>query len=318
MEMESRDEILVKIGELEAQKRVLIALQAGEPSADLIAEFQALQNSLSTSNTALTDFANNTESLRQKCLISRIQAKASNTTLDTTDCELYAQASGSAGDTVAANTELYACVEDLDYQINSFELGREALNETAVQIEQQITALKQRLATTDVKFSHLARDAQHAADTQDQLDSKWLAFSFDSSRQTASSFSSYAARSSQIAASGGASGLFWRAKASFSYSRSSSESSFEASMNSAKTVVSGELLRVTVQRPWFRPSIFKSKQFQIRVCSCMHQHFRIISASFFTFSLMIQLVFLLVLLRARINLSVLSLNLVQTISSQNT
>jgi hypothetical protein len=35
-------------------------------------------------------------------------------------------------------------------------------------------------------------------------------------------------------------------------------------MSSAEVLVSGELLRVTVQRPWFRPSLFKSPQFQIR------------------------------------------------------
>ena len=263
--MESRDEILVMIGEMEAQKRVLIALQAEEPSTELITEFAALQASLESSNTALTTFADNTEKLRQKCLISRIRAKATNSNLATNDCEMYAQASGNAGDTVAANTELYACVQDLDYQINSFELAREALNETALKIDEQINVLKQRLATADVKFSHLARDAQHAADTQDQLDSKWLSFAFDSSRETQSSFSSFSAKTSRVAASGGASGLFWRAKASFSRSSSRTESRFEAAMNSAKSLVSGELLRVTVQRPWFRPSLFKSKQFQIRV-----------------------------------------------------
>ena len=123
MEMESRDEILVKIGELEAQKRVLIALQAAEPSPALVNKFKALQASLSSSNTELTKFADDTETLRQECLISRIQAKANNSTLNTAACERYAEASGNAGDTVAANTELYACVQDLDYQINSYELA---------------------------------------------------------------------------------------------------------------------------------------------------------------------------------------------------
>lgn len=265
MEMETRDEILVKIGELEAQKRVLVALQAGAPSNDLINEFAELQRFLEKSNTALTKFANTTESLRQQCLISRIRAKASNSSFVTEECKMYAEASGNAVDTVAANTELYSCVEDLDYQINGFQEARDALGVTVQQIDEQIDALKQRLATTDIKFSHLARDAQHAADTQDQLDSKWLSFTFDSSRQTEQSFSSYSRKTSQVAASFSAGGLFWRAKASFSRSSSRTESSFEASMNSAETVVSGEILRVTIQRPWFRPSLFKSKQFQIRV-----------------------------------------------------
>ena len=264
MERESRDEILVKIGELEAQKTILIALQAGEPTPELVREFTALKASLKNSDSELDRFAANAENLRQQCLISRIQAKASGVNR-TNDCADYAQTAESAADTVSANTELFACVSDLDFQINSFAEARDALNATAVQIENQIEALKQRLGTTDIKFSHLARDAQHAADNQDQLDSKWLSFQFNSKKATQSSFSSHSRKSSSVAASFGASGLFWSASASYSHSSSRSESQFEASMNSAETLVAGQLLRVTVQRPWFRPSLFKSKQFQIRV-----------------------------------------------------
>lgn len=265
MEKESRDEILVKIGELEAQKRILIALQAGEPSAKLVTEFRKLRNSLTMSNTELSNFVDRTENLRQNCLISRILAKT-NASSTSNDCAMYAEASGNATDTIDSNTELFACVQDLDFQINSFEQSREALNQTALKIDQQIAELRQRLATSDVKFSHLARDAQHAADTQDQLDSKWLSFTFNSEQYQTGFSSSHSAKSSRVAASFGASGFFWSASASFSHSRSRSESRFQSSMNSAKTVVSGDLLRVTIQRPWFRPSIFKSTQFQIRVC----------------------------------------------------
>ena len=257
----------MKIGELAAQKWVLIALQAGKPSKELVSKFETLQRSFDTSNTALAKFANDTEDLRQKCLISRIPSKAGNGGNITVseDCKKYAEASGNAFDIVSANTELYASVEDLDYQINGYEEAKIALGEMIQQIDEQIDALGKRLATADIKFSHLARDAQHAADTQDQLDSKWLSFAFDSSRETRNSFSSYSRKTSQVAASGGASGLFWSARASFSRSSSKTESSFEASMNSAETSVSGQVLRVTIQRPWFRPSIFKSKEYQIRV-----------------------------------------------------
>ena len=264
LEKETRDEILVKIGELEAQKRVLIALQAGAPSPTLIEEFNKLKDSLFRSNTELRSFADTTEDYRQRCLISRIRAKA-NTTFDATQCEKYAQSSANASETVNSNTELFACVKDLDFQINSFEESREALNQTAIQIEGQIEALQARLANTDVKFSHLARDAQHAADSQDQLDSKWLQFSFDSKSYQYSSASSYSQRSSRIATSFGGGGFFWSVGGSYSHSSSRSESQFQAQMNRAETVVSGQLLRVTVQRPWFRPSIFKNPDLQIRV-----------------------------------------------------
>ena len=266
LEKESRDELLIKMGELEAQKRVLLALQAGEPSQELKAEFRKLKEALLRSNTALNNFAENTENYRQRCLISRIRAKA-NESFNGEDCNRYADSSSSASETVDSSTELYACVQDLDFQVNSFEQSREALNETAQQLEDEIEALQRRLATTDVKFSHLAREAQHAADSQDILDSQWLSFSFNSKQYRSSSASSYSRSSSRFASSAsGGFGLF-SFSASYSQSRSRSESSFRAAMNSAETVVSGDLLRVTVQRPWFRPSIFKSPQFQIRVRS---------------------------------------------------
>lgn len=296
MERMTRDEILVKMGELEAQKRVLLALQAQEPSPQLISEFAALESSLSTSNSELNKFANETERLRQKCLISRIRAKASGTTPQSTpDCDKYAEYSGKALDTVSGNTELYACVQDIGFQVDGYEKTREALNETVKEINDHLNELSRRLATTDVKFSHLAREAQHAADTQDQLDSKWLTFYFDSEKAKVEQKSSYQRKTSSIAASGGASGGFWSVKASFSHSRSKTESSFERSMNSAKYSISGELLRVTVQRPWFRPSLFKSKQFQIRVSSYNMTHYTITCIYIFLcFSLIQQLVFLLV------------------------
>ena len=265
IQMESRDEILVKIGDLEGRKKILLALQTEEPSAELSKEFSVLEASLDISNARLSKFANDTEELRQKCLISRIRAKHTNSSLETKDCQQYASATGEAFDTVSDNTELYASVHDIDYQVNSYQLTREALNETAIAIDDEIKALKQRLAKTDIKFSHLARDAKHVADSQEQLDSKWLSFSFDSKKDTSSSFSAASAKSSHVAASFRASGTFWSARGSVSHSRSRKESSFSATMNSAHTLVSGQLLRVTIQRPWFRPSVFKSKQFQIKV-----------------------------------------------------
>ncbi|CAI8035380.1 hypothetical protein GBAR_LOCUS19863 [Geodia barretti] len=252
------------MGELEAQKKVLIALQAGEPSEELKSEFRKLKNTLTSSNTALNNLATNTENYRQRCLISRIKAKA-NESFDGTECDRYASSSSSAYESVESSTELFACVRDLDFQVNAFEQSREALNQTAQEIERQIEALQQRLSTTDVKFSHLAREAQHAADSQDILDSQWLSFQFDSKRYKSSSSTLSSRTTSNFAASASGGFGFFSFSASYSSSRSRSDYSFQAAMNSAETVVGGELLRVTVQRPWFRPSLFKSKdQFQIR------------------------------------------------------
>ena len=255
----NRDELQSTIGELEAKKRVLKALTVAEPSVELKGKLAELINSRDDSNTQLTNYSSTTENLRQSCLASRIEAKAAGSTNEQTpECKEYEEAALSASTNIFGNSELFLCVADLDFQINHINETREALDKAIDELDKEINILQLKLATADAKFTSLAK---HAADSQDQLDSQWLQFEFDSTKTTFSTSSSR--KHFSTAASYKAGGFLWSARASFSYSKS--ESSFERKMNSADVNVKGELLRVTVQRPWFRPSLFKSKQFQIRV-----------------------------------------------------
>ena len=54
----------------------------------------------------------------------------------------YALAMGNSDSTVGPNTELFACVQDLDYQVNSFDVKQEALNNTINEIDDKIERLK--------------------------------------------------------------------------------------------------------------------------------------------------------------------------------
>ena len=158
-------------------------------------------------------------------------------------------------DLIFGNSELYACVKDLGFQVNDIDSTKESINGIIQDINEEISELNQDLRRAGAKYPSLAR---HAADSQDQLDSRWLQFNFNSQRYEYSSTAR--TRHYSVAASTGYSGGFWSVSAS--YSRSKSESSFQSSMNRAEVKVKGELLRVTVNRPWFRPSLFKSNHFQ--------------------------------------------------------
>ena len=256
----TRDELQARIGELEAKKQVLIALRdVSTSSSELKQELLQLQTKLTTSNKNLTDFAAETERLRQSCLTSRIRAKATGRrSLQTVECLEYESATGSAGDEIASNSDLYACVRDLDFQVNGVNKSKAAFQAVIDGMDEEIEELQLQLLRAGSKFPSLAR---HAADSQDQLDSRWLRFEFNSSK----TISNQDRRSSHTSVAAGfkVNTGFWSAQASFSYSRSQSQ--FRASMNSADVNIQGELLRVIVQRPWFRPSLFKSTQFQIRV-----------------------------------------------------
>ncbi len=227
-------------------------------TASLQAELEKLKRKLAGSNTNLTNFAQSTERMRQACLVSRIKAKSVGDNPQTQECLNYEQKTGSASDEIIGNSDLYACVRDLDFQVNGVNTTKEAFQAVIDDIDENIEDLQRSLLNAGSKFPSLAR---HAADSQDQLDSRWLQFEFDSSKTTRESSSSRSHTS--VASQFSASGLLWSVKGSFSYSKS--ESQFRSAMNSADVKVKGELLRVVVQRPWFRPSLFKSEQFQIRV-----------------------------------------------------
>ena len=255
----SRDEIQAQIGVLTSKKKVLQALKAaiGE-STDLQTALTALTQDLDSSNTNLTNYARRTETLRRRCLQSRIEAKVAGSTAPTPECIEYEEATSGADENIFGNSELFACLEDLDFQVNSVNETRAALDAAIKSINEEIVSYQSDLLTAATKFPELAR---HAADTQDQLDSRWLQFQFDSSN---SQFNSqYSQKHYSVSASFRGGGWFWSAGGSFSHSRS--EQSFNSAMNRAEVKIAGELLRVTVQRPWFRPTLFKSKQFQFRV-----------------------------------------------------
>ena len=206
----------------------------------------------------------NTEQLRQKCLSSRIREKASNSTSQTptAECQAYISATSGASEELIGLSALDQCVRDLDFQINTTGLTHEAIDASIASIDEEIDALKVRLLLASPKYPRLA---QQAASTQDQLDSRWLRFHFNSSSTQRETNSAYRSSYSRIAVRAKARSFWGSASASYSRSSSRSESSFSRQINSAGAVVEGELLRVSIQRPWFRPSLFKSTQFQMRV-----------------------------------------------------
>ena len=225
------------------------------PSTELLKDYQNLENNLTTSNTNVKSFAEQVETLRQRCLSGRIRAKASTDSDEIQACIDYESKLENSTDIIFENSELYACVKDLGFQVEDVNTTKESIGSLIEQIDREISELNQDLRRVGAKFPSLAR---HAADSQDQLDSRWLHFDFSSQHYKSSS--TYNSKHYSVAVSAKASFGFWSVRSSFSYSRS--EQSFQSSMNSANVQVKGELLRVTVNRPWFRPSLFRSHHFQ--------------------------------------------------------
>ena len=84
-------------------------------------------------------------------------------------------------------------------------------------------------------------------------DSQWLQFNYD--------FDSYfnskdaEATTESIQASAGIHVLFWSAGGSYSYNKQTSK--YNEKLAKARLRVNGEMLRVNIKRPWFKPEVFE-------------------------------------------------------------
>lgn len=88
--------------------------------------------------------------------------------------------------------------------------------------------------------------------TQKERDENWMSFNFDSESSVKTVDKS--SKTYRAAASFSASSWLWSASGGASYSQSSNK--FASDMNEANISISGKFLRVTINRNWFRPSIF--------------------------------------------------------------
>ena len=92
----------------------------------------------------------------------------------------------------------------------------------------------------------------------DNSDDRWFQFEFDSQ-------SHY--QDTQVSRQSESVSTQWKARAFFfstsgSATKSNSKSHFEQSVSNSSIRVKGELLRVTIKRPWFKPSLFENPELQ--------------------------------------------------------
>ena len=251
----SGDQIRLQIGRLKARKAMLVALKAAPVESEAKTAMENAKKELEEAGKKIAKDAKKAETERQQCLAKR-GCKMSGMK-GTTDCGEFTKSSDSTTSDIDLNSEIYSCAESINAQLSPESQGA-SIDKAIKDIEDAIKEYEIVLGTSSIPLSQLA---DHAADDKEQLDANWLRFSFDSaaSSQNSDSSSSYSSYSTSTSASGG--NFFWSASASFSYSRSRSQQEFRSAMNNAKVAVQGELLRVTIQRPWFRPSLFRSAQY---------------------------------------------------------
>ena len=246
----SGDQIRLKIGELNAKRAMIEALKSADMTSEAKKAIGDAQNLKLKASKDLRDSVNKTEGDRQTCVSNR---GCNVTTTTNVGCDNFANSSDATSDSITQNSQIFACAASVSYQLNTT-LQQAYYDQVIKDIDTSIKEYEKALSTSQLPLSQLA---QHAADSKEQLDSEWMQFEFDSSKSSTQTDTSY----SYSSHSSSANVRYAWLSVSASYSTSKAEQDYRNQMNSAKVAVKGELLRVTIQRPWFRPSIFRSDQF---------------------------------------------------------
>ena len=263
----SRDQILSRIGNLLSKKQMLEALRnATHTTPELLAAFEILTRNLTASDTLLSNLSQRVENLRQSCHLSRLTSKIdiadSESNVTTPECVAYEESLFEVKSMILNHAELYACHQDVDYQINQTRSSYQKLIE---QIDRDVFSLQLTLERSAAKLASLARQVGEGSSRSS--DSRWLAFEFDS-KTTA--FDGVAIQHfASTAANYGANAALWSVKSSLGAGANGSEAHLRRAMNRARVKVKGELLHVTVNRPWFRPSLFENTDLMFKVSTCV-------------------------------------------------
>ena len=245
----SRDQIRCHIGRLKAQKTMLIALKSAPIGPEVQKAIEDAKQSSNTADQELQRIAIKAERDRQKCLAKRGCSLLHNAIR----CSDFSNSSDSLSDLIDRTARIHSYTEGFSSQFNPT-IQNVIYDQAIVHMDTLIEEYTKAMDKADVCVSELA---QKAMETNKQLGSPWKRFEYDSSMkyQNSDAYSSY--RSSQSVRGS----KLW--SVSTSSTITAALKNFSMQMNSAKIVVNGELLRVTIQRPWFRPSLFRSDQYSI-------------------------------------------------------
>ncbi len=157
-----------------------------------------------------------------------------------------ADAIASTGDFNLGNSSKRAFINSMWAKINELEGKKQKVEDALTDADPLVGGI---LNADPIVIASI-RDA-HA-------DENWMEFQFDSeeyksSSESSSSYSQFSS-SSRVNA--------WFVSGGHSYSRSSSQSSYESDMSQSSMKVKGKLLRVHIKRPWFKPEVFDDRNLE--------------------------------------------------------
>ena len=263
----TREQIQQRIGELEGQRILLLATRNIDTKDICSATLSNSTREGEIKNARIdVEISNSTRLLAKKrceCIAeANMHPEMQRSTIPSCiqyekclrDAQIMAQKKGSTLSDLAEITDI----------VNADTTTR-ATNQVLQTIDDELSDLR-ALLTTATTTSSLASSLinQNLIDPNDN----WLSFEYNSQSESdeslqRSQYSVYSSSVKSYASSGsyswwGRTGSYSGSSSSASSSGSSSEGSAFNSLTKANITVHGKILKVSIQRPWFRPDIFKN------------------------------------------------------------
>ena len=257
----SRDQVQQKIADLEAQ-RLMIAESISDTSTCSLSEIELSANETDTNiTTALIALVRESNSLKCDC-VKAAHNDPNTPKANISECERYEE----------SLINVQRAAQDKGVSLSEVMKLQSTVNNTTVQqvldrIDSELNELRTQLPFAPGNTPDIAGFAGSTVNPND----KWLTFSYNSKQsQQQSNFvdATYSRSTSSYRRSSSYSWWWWYRRGSSSssysstYSRETRSNSFRR-MTESEITVKGRLLRVAIQRPWFRPELFNNDRFSI-------------------------------------------------------
>lgn len=265
----TREQLLQRIKDLEAQIIILVQTKTASGGAKCKVILAGAISGATEKDTAMTASIKSKvlNATAEKChCLQQAYDKPETQRSSLSHCRSYEK---SVAAVLAAATDQGLAATDLG-ELQSITNGADSkvIDNILATLNTEIENLQGQLALAPVSDGDLSSFSGTPYDPND----KWLQFDYNSDTSSESSTSSsYQATYSSYARSSKQSrsyGWWWRRNYASSSSTRSSSSSHSGShafqrLTQSKIRVKGKLLRVVIQRPWFRPEIFKNSRFKV-------------------------------------------------------
>ena len=252
----SRDMLLVQKGLLESERDALEAILAYNTSQDPDAQAasDALEANLNSSTIARDNKTDTAVALMMKCMKENSETEEGE---NSESCDKLKEANGDALDAIFEQGQVRSRYESAAILLKNkgeyntyLEARLDSLNNQIVNLEAKLSGATPYLG--EIVESRELNQLNGSANEQN-LDNNWTQFEYDS--QSSHQESQRTGTSSQTHF--GVGGFVGGGGFSFGFAQRTEHSEFEEALSEADVTVSGELLRVVIKRPWFRPSLFE-------------------------------------------------------------